>query len=202
MPPARFFTPKPPCTHPLDRPRRGNCDSPFLEFPPSCSTGNSPAAKAYFVTPPPLGAGDHRSPLRIITTTTEFFGGKAPTAARRARPIQRTYFQGLRGNPDACHPGRGSACSINAKETGGNARPVFALSVQPTAANSPRTGGRRGHTPGPFFSPISLGRNGGPGRAGPRREAEPPPGGRILSAPTGHGRCHPPCRRVPRGSPQ
>ena len=51
------FRVPPPCTHPLDRPRRGNCDSPFLEFPPSCSTGNSPAAKAYFVTPPPLGAG-------------------------------------------------------------------------------------------------------------------------------------------------
>ena len=96
----------------------------------------------------------------------------------------------------------GAPITASANGAGGNARPVFALSVQPTAANSPRTGGRRGHTPGPFFPPISSGRNGGPGRAGPRREAEPPPGGRILSAPTGHGSCHPPCRRVPRGSPQ
>ena len=45
----------PPPRPTLDRPRRGNCDSPFLELPPSCSTGSLPAAKAYFVTPPPLG---------------------------------------------------------------------------------------------------------------------------------------------------
>ena len=32
-------------------------------------------------------------------------------AARRAKPIQRGGCQGLRGNPDACRPGRGSACS-------------------------------------------------------------------------------------------
>ena len=55
----------------------------------------------------PLGAGDHRSPLRIITTTTEFFGGKAPTAARRASLVQRSDYQGLQGNPDACCPRRG-----------------------------------------------------------------------------------------------
>ena len=34
----------------------------------------------------------------------------APTAARRARPVQHSGHQGLRGNPDACHPRRGSAC--------------------------------------------------------------------------------------------
>ena len=39
--------------HPLKRPRRGNCDSPFLELPPSRSTGCFPAAGAYSVTPPP-----------------------------------------------------------------------------------------------------------------------------------------------------
>ena len=33
----------------------------------------------------------------------------APTAARRAKPVQRSSSQGLQGNPDACHPGRGSA---------------------------------------------------------------------------------------------
>ena len=37
------------------------------------------------------------------------------------------------------------------KEPGVDARPVLALSVQPTAAMNPRTGGRRGHSPGPFF---------------------------------------------------
>ena len=36
------------------------------------------------------------------------------------------------------------------------------------AAMSPRTGGpRAGEAPRPFFLPISSGRNGGPGRAGP-----------------------------------
>ena len=38
---------------------------------------------------------------------------------------------------------------------------VFALSVQPTAAMSPRLGGSKGRSPWPFFPPISLGRNGG-----------------------------------------
>ena len=33
----------------------------------------------------------------------------APTAARRAKPVQRSSSQGLQGNPDACHPRRGSA---------------------------------------------------------------------------------------------
>ena len=39
--------------HPLKRPRRGNCDSPFLELPPGFSTGRFSAAGAYAVTPPP-----------------------------------------------------------------------------------------------------------------------------------------------------
>ena len=33
----------------------------------------------------------------------------APTAARRAKPVQRSSSQGLQGNPDTCHPRRGSA---------------------------------------------------------------------------------------------
>ena len=37
------------------------------------------------------------------------------------------------------------------KEPGVDARPVLALSVQLSAAMNPRTGGRRGHSPGPFF---------------------------------------------------
>ena len=75
-------------------------------------------------------------------------------------------------------------------------------------------GGCRGHTPGTFFSPISLGRNGGPGRAGPPREGGTPvnerrvkdaapyrsghtgpavtgTNGRMISAPTGA------CRECP-----
>ena len=65
----------------------------------------------------------------------------APTAARRARQVQRNHFQGLQGNPDACHPRRGSAWNVIARKTGGDARLVYALFVQPTAAMSPRTGG-------------------------------------------------------------
>ena len=96
----------------------------------------------------------------------------APTAARRARLVQRSHFQDLQGNPDACRPRRGSACSVSANRAGGNADPVFASPVQPTAAMSPRTGGSRvGEAPRPFFPPISSGRNGGARRAGA------PPGG-------------------------
>ena len=95
------------------------------------------------------------------------FRGMAPMAARRARLVQRSGCQGLRGNPDACRPRRGSACSVSANRAGGNADPVFASPVQPTAAMSPRTGGARvGEAPRPFFPPISLGRNGGARRAG------------------------------------
>ena len=91
----------------------------------------------------------------------------APAAARRAHLVQRNHFQGLQGNPDACNPGRGSACDVSTNRAGGDARLVYALSVQPTAAMSPRTGGAPGGTPpGPFFPPISLGRNGGARRAG------------------------------------
>ena len=61
----------------------------------------------------------------------------APTAARRAKLVQRNNNQGLQGNPDACHPGRGSTCNETTQKTGGNAGPVFALSVQLTAAMGP-----------------------------------------------------------------
>ena len=61
----------------------------------------------------------------------------APTAARRAKPVQRSCSQGLQGNLNACHPGRGSACNETTQKTGGNAGPVFALSVQLTAAMGP-----------------------------------------------------------------
>ena len=55
-------------------------------------------------------------------------------AAQRAKLAQRNNFQGLQGNPDACNPRRGSACNVSADRTGGNAGPVFALFIQPTAA--------------------------------------------------------------------
>ena len=115
-----------------------------------------------------------------------------PTAARRAKPVQRNHSQGLQGNPDACRPRRGSAYSVIAWETGGNAGPVLTGQLQPTAAMTPRIGGSRaGEAPRPFFLPISSGRNGGARRVGgaggasDRNPAKPPSKK----------------RRVPRGEP-
>ena len=128
-------------------------------------------------------------------------------AARRAKLVQRNNFQGLQGNPDACHPRRGSACSVSADRAGGNARPVFALPVQPTAAMSPRFGGSGGEAPDPSFPPFLREEMGAPaGQARPARGTQawergnpssvwpsaihlPPSGGegfgRMISAPAG-----------------
>ena len=141
----------------------------------------------------------------------------APTAARRAKWVQRNGHQGLQGNRDACRPGRGSARDVTANRAGGNARPVFALPVQPTAAMSPRFWGVPGAHPRPFLSHRFLWeRKRCPGRAGPLREGgilyerattgrpcgrraessrptEPAvaeANGRMISAPTGHGDFH------------
>ena len=64
-------------------------------------------------------------------------------AARRAKLAQRNYDQGLQGNPDACRPGRGSACGVSANRSGGNAGPVFAGQTQPTAAMDSGSRARR-----------------------------------------------------------
>ena len=98
----------------------------------------------------------------------------APTAARRARPAQRNHFQGLQGNPDACRPRRGSAYSVIARKTGGNAGPVLTGQLQPTAAMNPRIGGGQGgRSPPALLSPHFFGKKWG----------------------------RPPRRRVPRGEP-
>ena len=82
-----------PALHPpLETTKKGKLRFPFLELPPSCSTGNIPAAKAYFVTPPPLGAGAQCAPLQIATVTTQVFqwhgtdGGPAGQAGT-AQPL-------------------------------------------------------------------------------------------------------------------
>ena len=91
-------------------------------------------------------------------------------AARRAKLVQRNNFQGLQGNLDACRPGRSSACSVSADRAGGNADPVFALPVQPTAAMSPRFGGSGGEAPNPSFPPFLREEMGAPaGQARPAR---------------------------------
>ena len=63
-----------PHTPSLKRPIRGELRLPPIGCTPrSCFTGSLPAAKAYFVTPPPLGAGAHCAPLRVATITTPVF---------------------------------------------------------------------------------------------------------------------------------
>ena len=95
-------------------------------------------------------------------------------AARRAKLVQRSSFRGLQGNPDACHPGRGSACDVSADRAGGNARLVFASQTQPTAAMSPRFGGSGGEAPDPSFPPFLREEMGAP--AGQARPARGHPG--------------------------
>ena len=86
--------------------------------------------------------------------------------------VQRNNNQGLQGNPDACHPGRGSACNETTQKTGGNAGPVFALSVQLTAAMGPWVQGPQALVVfPPLLTPKAAPR---PGRPPPRR---PRPGG-------------------------
>ena len=135
----------------------------------------------------PLGSG------RTHTQCTPTDGyGDCPSiseAWHRRRPggpgrYSATVPRACRATPMRATRGAAAPETNRKKEPGVDARPVFALSVQPTAAMNPRTGGRRGskvpgapsmkinakppqkRTPGPFFPPISLGRNGGARRAG------------------------------------
>ena len=142
---------------PLETTNQGGLGPPIGCTPQSCPTGSLPAAKAYFVTPPPLERRRKR------------------TAARRARPVQRNRCQGLQGNPDACHPGRGSACDKTARKTCGNARLVFAGQLQPTAAMSPRIGGPGwAKPPGLSFPPLSFGKKAVPRPGRPALRGAPP----------------------------
>ena len=114
---------------------------------------------------PPLGPCSRRGraitgPKRPANRAAPFFrlSSSATGGASPGNSPHRTRFAGLRRGPQLPQaPANGA---------GGNARSVYALSVQPTAAVSPRFGGRRGNTPGPFFPPISSGRNGGARRVG------------------------------------
>ena len=148
-----------------------------------CGIGKRAAA---ILSAPHMRAHTQVRPCGKRQSLPRYFGGVAPTAARRARPVQRGGFQGLRGNPDACRPRRGSACHETAGKTGVDARPVSALSVQRTAAMSPRFGGL-GVEPPPLLFPHFFGKKWGPRPGRPRREAGPPPGRRMISAPTGQG---------------
>ena len=106
------------------------------------------------------GARRRRPKLRIV----RFRAGPKAHSLRWASSPHRTRFAGLRRGPQLPQ--------APANGTGGNARPVFALPVQPTAAMSPRIGGSRvGGAPRPFLSHRFLWeRKRCPGRAGPLRE--------------------------------
>ena len=53
------------------------------------------------------------TPHEPSTTSARVFRRHGTGGARRARPVQRSCYQGLRGNPDACRPKRGSACDVS-----------------------------------------------------------------------------------------
>ena len=128
----------------------------------------------------------------------------APSVGHRADPKRGNPVRNLRGPSsaaafkfcgviDACHP---SAAALERSPPGNRARWTHARlmpgSTQSTAAVLPWDQGR---CPWSFFPPISSGRNGGPGRAGPPREGAPPINiGRPQVAPT-YGA---PSRRAPR----
>ena len=120
-----------------------------------------------------------------------YFRGMAPTAARRAHPVQRGGYQGLPGNPDACRPRRGSAWRDDhygapaeaqrsgfggeRRHSGGNElcrlrRSEQSVTCADDAAMSPRSGGRRGALPRPLLFPHFFGKKWGrpPRRRAPR----------------------------------
>ena len=100
------------------------------------------------------------------------FGGMAPTAARRARLVQRNHFQGLRGNPDAGRPRRGSACHETKKGTGRGCTPGSCFVCTAFRRHEPPYWGvQGGRSPPALLSPHFFGKKWG---RPPRRH---PPGG-------------------------
>ena len=73
------------------------------------------------------------------------FGGMAPAAARRAKPVQRSSCQGLPGNPDACRPRRGVVGPSYGSFASGQARKLIPSAGPPLPTE-----------------PASLGFGGGP----------------------------------------
>ena len=102
-----------------------------------------------------------------------YFRGVAPMAARRARPVQRGNHQGLPGDRHGPPEAR-MRLSRNPKKNRAwmHARFLPCLYSFPPPG-TPVLGGAGGIPPGPFFPPISSGRNGGPGRAGLPRQGAP-----------------------------
>ena len=97
--------------HPLKRPRRGNCDSPFLELPPGCSADDFPAAGAYAVTPPP-----HR-PVCEKTGERRWNVGAGLVPARRGFPQRRGIEATTRAAPTVAQ-NRERICRYQARLSG------------------------------------------------------------------------------------
>ena len=100
----------------------------------ACTWGLEPLIRPGGGKPPPYGWCGFRM-CCVPPQPPRSFGGMAPTAARRAKPVQRSSCQGLPGNPDACRPRRGSACN----ETNNGA---------PAEAQRSGFGGERRHSGG------------------------------------------------------
>ena len=94
-----------------------------------------------------------------------------PTAARRAKPVQRNHSQGLQGNPDACRPRRGSACDGHKKGTGRGCTPGSCLLCTACRRHeSQYWGAQGGRSPPALLSPHFFGKKWGPR---PGRPAHP-----------------------------
>ena len=140
-----------------------------------------------------------------------YFRGMAPTAARRAKLVQRTCSQGLQSNCDACHPRRGVVGPSYGSFASGQARKLIP-SAGPPLPTEPASLGFGG---GPNYCKRQWGgRQGRPGSCQPitahRRHGPPFWGGQGGEAPRpffppissgrngGPGRVGPPPRGHPR----
>ena len=165
----------------MGRPPRRHPGTPH---PPQC---------AHWGTFPPAGgrlrARDAR-PYRVgsyppVARGTPALRRQAPTAARRARPVQRSGCQGLPGDRRG-PPRRGSACHETKKGTGRGCTPGSCFVCTAFRRHEPPYWGvQGGRSPPALLSPHFFGKKWGrpPRRHPPGGWA--PPDGRILSAPTG-----------------
>ena len=93
-------------------------------------------------------------------------------AARRAKLVQRNNFQGLQGNLDACHPGRGVVGPSYGSFASGQARKLIP-SAGPPLPTEPASLGFGG---GPSYRKRQpMGRAAMPTRSLPCLYSAPPP---------------------------
>ena len=149
-----------PAPHPLKRPIRGELRLPPIGCTPrSCSTGSLPAAKAYFVTPPPLGCRRDRPGIS--------------EAWHRRRPggpswYSATTFRACRVTP--MRAAQGAAAPVTKLPGKLAAMPARSLPCpySPPPPWAPVLGGAGGENipPAPSFSPFLREEMGGARRVG------------------------------------